>query len=1424
MGSSLLLGFTQPIRSKGEDQVESKGKALTFAAVAIVVLELVGAMIVALAAGPGAPAPLSLGPTSVTTSPSGPTVTTTLSGQSVTTGGSSSSSSQTTSSSATQVTVPAGQRIGWWIADDDIFTTGTVMGTALPWTPQQFFDNYFNTQPYPATMLWVSGLVSSGARAVPSDQEAQWLSQVATLADQHPNIKILMLLFVNLSGQSIETSVISHTSCFTVGRASPMTKFNVCGLTANTPYTINLQDGNHNQVAIIGSFSTNSTGGWSGTFALPNEPTATNQPGNNAVWYLVVQGTNLSTEVALQCDQSSELTSYMNNLAGHPSIYGALFEPEYFGDTPQIQATFRSIVTGAGYYDLAGQSNPNNDPILAYSSYPYFGGALDTVPQTNQIGVHYGETGQPIAPDPMPIWTQSTVTNIVDNSVPLPCTIIISENDVNNPAGNSYLWASSTLRGWVWNDPHYQSAYLLSTGGGTITTTTTASTTPTTATSTSSSATSGGSASGIAFSSYNPSIPFTYGQNFQTRGNSFTLEIPATASVNMLAFYFSDRAYDPNPVPFTITDPSGTVVATGTIPALLQYASLQWYPIQLSQTVTLVGGTAYTVTFAQLPSGDNYGNAGISQDIIQQATSSPGVGYLGQAQWPLFEVGLMNLLPQSSGLAYRNYGPYTDLFASPGYQGNGEIAMRFLPSQTEQLQTFEINIWRSDNSADVVTFDLRPDMGGHPGQASTTIASASLAANQAVAGTFATVTFSTGPQLTGGTYYWIVMSNPSGTQPIIFGRLVNPYREYVLESHNDFATWGPPSDGPSDLGFRITTSIGSIVNTVSGSDYHDYLSGIAQSFIPTTPTRVSGAWVAAAPSGNAFTVSIQTDAGDKPSGTILAQGSDPINTQYYASEPFVYVGFTGSASVSAGTKYWLVVNVGPCLSSLGCSSPSVATTLDFRSDYSLSGFAPPSGTHYELLSGSSWVSTPNGAMTFELVAPAAGSLPLPTTTTTTSSSTSTSTSTSTTSASTTTSSTSTSTTSNAASCSPSGVCLSWGYAPTTTAAWSSTQWQGVVTVPSGTNPVGISTDWYLDNILAYSTATVQGGSSSQGASYFNGQLSQGTHTLFFKTSQAQSPVLTITVTAGGTTTTTTSSSSSSTSTSSSSSTTSTTTTTYLVQTTSTTSTSVPPAGSSSTTSTTTGASTSTPGGSTTTSVSSTTTSSLATQTLGYAPPPTGYASNQNYNLAFTTSGSTVLQGTSLTAIIDVEPNSMAYSQVALYVESAPSGVSASLQPDQGPLPFSATLVLVVSPGTAPGTYSVVIGAISKGGNQSIAYTLTVRQAATTSHNVTVVVRDIYGVPVSGAQVTLNMAGWSPTLKTGGSGAVVFASVPAGPFNATISYMGASATLSGNSTSDPALNVTVVLSPPVAISAGVFVLVGAALYLGRIRKMKQVSLS
>lgn len=177
-------------------------------------------------------------------------------------------------------------------------------------------------------------------------------------------------------------------------------------------------------------------------------------------------------------DQTQSFTTFMQSLKGHPSLYGAEYENEYFGNTVQRVGTFKSIVNGAGYVDML---NPNpkmmsaypSDPVLDYSTYPYFGGTIpSSLPNSGRtIGIGYGETGAPSGTTPNPAWAQARVTAIVKTSPAAQFTFIYSEMGGRGQPFN-LLWNWQTLRGWIWNDPNYQANYVISTsvssGGGSL--------------------------------------------------------------------------------------------------------------------------------------------------------------------------------------------------------------------------------------------------------------------------------------------------------------------------------------------------------------------------------------------------------------------------------------------------------------------------------------------------------------------------------------------------------------------------------------------------------------------------------------------------------------------------------------------------------------------------------------------------------------------------------------------------------------------------------------------------------------------------------------------------------------------------------------------------------------------------------------------
>jgi hypothetical protein len=452
--------------------------------------------------------------------------------------------------------------------------------------------------------------------------------------------------------------------------------------------------------------------------------------------------------------------------------------------------------------------------------------------------------------------------------------------------------------------------------------------------------------------------------------------------VNTIQFYLSDRAYDPNNETVYFETSSGQVMATGNLSLWGPYGDSgdEAAPVPLSAIISLQPYAPYKIAFSSLPLTDSYDGSsgvGVGQDLITEAAPAPE-GYLGQSQWPIFSLGLVTVMPTTSGLAVHNYSSYTDLFSSAGYQGTTENAIRFLATSNERLVSFQVGAIASDGSNDPLVFTLRSDSeidGSHPLPLATApaLATASVTAAQVksnltsnpgseVTGrsTFIKVDFLSQPQLTAGRYYWIVIASPSGNMSVTLARLVNPYNALVYNSENDFQTWGPPADGPTDLSFVVTTTIQNISNAVYGTPKNNGFSKIAESFVPSAQASVSGVWTEANPAGFSMTISVQTNFGDSPSGTILAQGSiTTTNTYRGFMGASIYVNFSSSAQLNPSTKYWLVYQIGRCLEA-SCSSPNYAYVVEYA------GITP--ALHASLYSDSGWVAEP-GQMNFVFTEP-----------------------------------------------------------------------------------------------------------------------------------------------------------------------------------------------------------------------------------------------------------------------------------------------------------------------------------------------------------------------------------------------------------------------------------------------------------------------
>jgi len=295
------------------------------------------------------------------------TTSTTLSTSRTTSRTSSLTTLTTTTTTTSSCCTSSSKRLGFWVDERDLWS-----GVGLGWSASQFVANYFEEPPYPSAVLFATAMSPTGAGAPTPTGEAQWLGQVADLARSDGlNVEIMILFFVNLSGQTIN--------------------------------------------------------------GVP--------------------------------DQTSLLTRYMGALGNHSNIYGAEYEVEYFGDTAAEEQAFYGIIKGAGYVDVLNPGEPafySGEPVLDYSTYPYFGGVIPAALSPNSTGIGYGETGVPTGSTPNPAWTQSTVQAIINSSPANPFVFLYAGSGGTGQPPYQ-LWDWSTLQQWIWKDSSYQSDFILST-------------------------------------------------------------------------------------------------------------------------------------------------------------------------------------------------------------------------------------------------------------------------------------------------------------------------------------------------------------------------------------------------------------------------------------------------------------------------------------------------------------------------------------------------------------------------------------------------------------------------------------------------------------------------------------------------------------------------------------------------------------------------------------------------------------------------------------------------------------------------------------------------------------------------------------------------------------------------------------------------
>ena len=239
-------------------------------------------------------------------------------------------------------------------------------------------------------------------------------------------------------------------------------------------------------------------------------------------------------------------------------------------------------------------------------------------------------------------------------------------------------------------------------------------------------------------------------------GHYVYFEVSQQSNANTVIFSDSDRAYDTNNITVYLEYPNGTILTTATMSQQQTEGQTgYWYgvPYQFAKTVVLYPNIKYQFDFSSLPRGDEYDGSiggGITQSFITDTVNPASAGYLGQGYFPVFQIGYMTLDLKDSNL---HMSP-TDLFDSPGYQGTtNEIGMRFVPTQSENLQGFSVEVLQADVIAGAtLNVTLRADNtigGSHPIPTS----SGSVIAAGSITFSAINATFKSGPTWS-GKYAW----------------------------------------------------------------------------------------------------------------------------------------------------------------------------------------------------------------------------------------------------------------------------------------------------------------------------------------------------------------------------------------------------------------------------------------------------------------------------------------------------------------------------------------------------------------------------------------------------------------------------------------------------------------------------------------------
>jgi hypothetical protein len=369
---------------------------------------------------------------------------------------------------------------------------------------------------------------------------------------------------------------------------------------------------------------------------------------------------------------------------------------------------------------------------------------------------------------------------------------------------------------------------------------------------------------------------------------------PRDLSFNMVWIFTSDRAWDTNVLGISVIGPSGTL-ATGGLSEIYEngIGTDSWVPIQLSNTVTLERGDAYSIVET---------TGIVTQYIFTVETSPQSYGFQNQSTYYAFQLAQTNLLDHCFD--------YGSLHQSDDSTSTQFMSARWLNTSAGTLIEVDVRIF-SVLSAGTLQAQLWTDNGGgiNLSTPSSPVPGAIGAVSVTTTG-WATITFSSPPSLKPNTYYWIVLSSPDGDLEAT--RLVNPHVFRILEYYPSLREWNEPAQGPTDLAIRIVTSVDEyrsmfdLLNNVSSDPSTWYAQSYTSSFtseVVGVAVEISSGAAAGASAYSDCSVGLYSDNGGSP-GTLLASGTIPQSV--IGLQSLVPCQFVSAVDVVAGTRYWIV--------------------------------------------------------------------------------------------------------------------------------------------------------------------------------------------------------------------------------------------------------------------------------------------------------------------------------------------------------------------------------------------------------------------------------------------------------------------------------------------------------------------------------------